>query len=224
MRKTVAIILTLALALTLAGCGLPAALETLLPSATTPEPTPEPTPVPLTPEPTVEPTPEPVPMTREELDQAMFDQGKLCAVAFLGFSADKLNISAPGMLATGGYNWMYPFLGDTRGVQMIEYTGCEVFAIIPRSDAALTLYDYYLSDDFTFREGIGGLLTTSRDGQTIILRCNSSDTLPNTIFTVNAGGETARYIPRISIADYSLLRTSDKILDITMYGFVLGES
>ena len=162
-------------------------------------------------------------MTREELDEAMFAADKLCAVAFLGYDHERLNVSAPGLLATGGYNWMYPFLGESRSVQMVEYEGDELFAIVPRSDVILTVSTYYLSTDYTFREGPGGGLASSQGGQALILRCNTSDTLPNTILLMDGGGASGRYIPRVALSDGSLLRTSDKVMDITIYDFTLGE-
>ena len=162
-------------------------------------------------------------MTREELDEAMFAADKLCAVAFLGYDHERLNVSAPGLLATGGYNWMYPFLGETKSVQMVEFNGDELFAIVPRSDVSLALHEYFMSTDYTFREGAGGLLATSRDGQPLILRCNTSDTLPNTILLLNGGGTSAAFVPRVALSDGSLLRTSDKVMDITMYDFTVGE-
>ena len=70
-------------------------------------------------------------MTREELDEALFAADKLCAVAFLGYSTEQLNVSAPGLLATGGYNWMYPFLGRPRASRWWSSTGTSCLPSCP---------------------------------------------------------------------------------------------
>ena len=241
MRKITAIALLLC-ALLLGGCSLPlpealsptpvptpeiTAEPTPTPVPTpsptpTPEPTPEPTRVPTpTPVPTPEPTPESVPMTREELDEAMFAADQVCAVAFLGCSKERLNVGAPSLLATGGYNWLYPFLGETRNIQMIEYNGDEIFAVVPRSDVTVQVCQYFLSTDYEFTERPGQVMVTLRGGQPMILRCNTSDTLPNTVLLIDGAGPTVSYIPRLSLADSSLLRTSDRVMDLTIYDFAM---
>jgi len=161
-------------------------------------------------------------MELAEVDALLQEEDALCAVAYLGKTDKRLPVGAPSLLATGGYNWMYPFLGSIVGNQMVECGGDEVFAVIPRSDAVLTVQKYNFSMDYNFIEAPGEVLAVSRDGQPLLIRCNTADTLPNTVLTLQLGRESVQYIPRVTLGTGELLMTADRIWDFTIHDFQPG--
>ncbi len=190
----------------------------------TPEPTPEPTAIPTpTPVPPTKPTPEPQPMTREEVDALLRENNAVCGVAYLGRSPDSLAVGAPALLAVGGYNWRYPFLGESKNVQLVEWNGSEVYAIIPRSDATVSIYDFYLNTDYSFTDGPGAFIASSQGWQPMLLRCNDSVTMPNTMLIVDTpGAAQVRFIPWSTFSDAPLIDPDSRILDLTVYDFEIG--
>ena len=244
MKRSSGILFLLLPALLLCGCTLPGRtapaataapapvasepVETPTPEPTatpepTPVPTPEPTPVPTpTPVPPPEPTATPGPMDQEALDAELWRTDTLCAVAYLGRTDKTLPVGAPGLLAVGGYNWRYPFLGSLVGDQMIECGGDEVFALIPRTDVTLVVEQYTYDMNKGFLEGPGMVHAVTQSGRPLLVRGNTSDTMPNLAITLQSGGETVLYVLRPTRESGELLLTSDRILDITIKDFDLG--
>lgn len=188
----------------------------------TPSPTPEPTAIP-TPTPTPEPvpTPEPSPMSYEEVDALLRSNGAVCGVIYLGESPEALNLSSPAMLAVGGYNWRFPFLGSSGGVQLVEWNGSQVYAIIPRSDAAVSYYEFYMNKDYSFTDGLGQYIAAAPAGQPVILRCGDSVTMPNAILLIDSGEGQTRFLPRVTLGEGKLLIDDSRIMDLSMYDFRL---
>lgn len=156
-------------------------------------------------------------MTLAEVDALLAENGALCGIAYLGDTEKGLAVGAPSLLAVGGYNWKYPFLGSIPGSQMVEHHGYEVYALIPRSDVVLTVRNYYYSLDYNFVESMGDVITSSTGGTPLIVRCNVRYTLPNMILVMQCGGVTKTYIPRSGIDTGELLLTSDAVMDLTIY-------
>lgn len=190
----------------------------------TPEPTPEPTPIPTpTPVPAAEPTPEPTPMTMEDVDALLRENNAVCGVAYLGRSPESLAVGAPALLAVGGYNWLYPFLGANRNVQMVEWNGSEVYAIIPRSDATVSVYEFFLNTDYSFTNGPGAFIASTQGWQAMLLRCNDSVTMPNAMLIVDTpGAAQVRFVLWSTLSDDALIDSDSRIMDLTIYDFELG--
>ena len=162
-------------------------------------------------------------MTMEDVDALLRENGAVIGVAYLGRSPDSLPIGAPGLLAVGGYNWLYPFLGESKNVQLVEWDGSEVYAIIPRSDVTVSIYDYFLNTDYSFTEGPGAFIASSQGWQPMLLRCNDSVTMPNTMIIVDVpGAAQVRFIPWSTLSDETLIDSDSRVMDLTIHDFKLG--
>jgi len=135
-----------------------------------------------------------------ELKNTMTAEGKLMAVAFLGYDMDFRESE----------DWTkyikdYPFLESTLKDHYIVGEGNEIYAIVPPSkDYKLSVHTFqYNEDRVTGQEG--ECLYESEDGSPIILRCNISDIISNVQVTLCGGDEVMAWAPELSLRDNTLV-------------------
>lgn len=160
-------------------------------------------------------------MSYEDVDALLRSNGAVCGVAYLGESPEHLLIGAPALLAQGGYNWLYSFLGNTGSTLQVEWKGSQMYAVIPRSDASVTFYEFYMNKDYSFTDGLGQYIDAGGRGQCALLRCSDSVTMPNLILLIDSDQGQSRYIPRITLGEGQLLTDDSRIMDLTIYNFQL---
>ena len=137
------------------------------------------------------------------------DNGDLCAVAFLGYT---------GMASAETWNEVFPFLADIPQARRITHTGDELYLIVPAGeDVTVRVYEYI----FDWSSGNGpsqGQLLAESTGDPILLSCNVSDIVSNTILVLEApDGRTLTYSPRISLKDGTLSVPDTGVYDFSQY-------
>ena len=182
--------------------------------APTPEPTSAPTPVPPeTPVPTEEPTPSPeptpepageAPSSWEELQHLLYETDSYCAALYLGRSSASLSGALPELLAQHGLDGI-SYLAAIAASDCVENTGDEVFLLIPRGDAAVSLYNYVLETRGNYDAYPGALLYSSGSCSAVAVRCNDSDVRPNVLAVFTAADGEHSFSPRITLEDETLL-------------------
>lgn len=228
MKKLLPIVLMTAALLALCACGaaVPAVftadtppVETAAPSAVpteapTPEPTSAPTPAPPeTPVPTEEPTPSPeptpepageTPSSWEELQHLLYETDSYCAALYLGRSSTSLPDALPELLSQRGLDGI-SYLAAIAASDCVENTGDEVFLLLPRDDAAVSLYNYVLETRGNYDAYPGALLYSSGSCSAVAVRCNDSDVRPNVLAVFTAADGEHSFSPRITLEDETLL-------------------
>lgn len=139
--------------------------------------------------------------------EAMADGGNLCAVTYVGYALDTLAADFSPDAVGELYSW-------AEKAPYVDASGDDVFVLIPAAeDCRLQIQEAQLSDG---GELTAGAVLYTGDGSPVILRCNVSDIIPNTIVTVTgAGGGELSFSPVISLKDGSVFAPG--ALDITDY-------
>lgn len=132
-----------------------------------------------------------------------------CAVACLSFETDEASLSA----VIDALRDRYPFLSDTY---CADAGGEEVYLIVPTDPAAQTsLYCYALnaSGEIVFDDTA---FANAADGSIVLLRCNISDILPNTLVRItDSNGAMFEFSPYLSLEDGHI--HIDGVYDFTAY-------
>ena len=178
MKKTLAALLGLTLALTLTACG-----GNEEPQEVPQEET----------EQVTQPVEDPA-LTAAR--QEMAASGAQCAVGYLGDLPQ--NGTVEDLLEASGCLEDYPFLADCP---VVTYKGPQVFCLIPRSaDTAVTVEEYICDASNNYQGETGEVLFESQTGQPVILVCNQNDVLPNLQVTlVEADGAETIYQPALEL-------------------------
>lgn len=178
MKKTLAALLGLTLALTLTACG-----GNEEPQEVPQEET----------EQVTQPVEDPA-LTAAR--QEMAASGAQCAVGYLGDLPQ--NGTVEDLLEASGCLEEYPFLADCP---VVTYKGPQVFCLIPRSaDTAVTVEEYICDASNNYQGETGEVLFESQTGQPVILVCNQNDVLPNLQVTlVEADGAETIYQPALEL-------------------------
>ena len=207
------------LALCACGAAVPAVLAEDTPpvetaAAPTEAPTEAPTPAPPeTPVPTEEPTPSPeptpepageAPSSWEELQHLLYETDSYCAALYLGRSGAPLSDALPELLSQRGLDGI-AYLTDIAISDCVEQPGDEVFLLIPRGDAAVSLYNYVLETRGNYDAYPGALLYSSGSCSAVAVRCNDSDVRPNVLAVFTAADGEHSFSPRITLSDEALL-------------------
>lgn len=196
------LLLVLCLAL-LTACTAKPAAQTPAP-APTPAPTATPAPAP-TPAPTPEPTPEPDPAA--EVRAQVAEGNSLCGVLYLGFDLDTLSPDFSPEQVYALYPW-------AQGAPYVDALGEDVYLLVPATESvALTIQAVELSDQ-------GELVPTGETlysgvGEVVLLRCNVSDIMPNTLVTALESDQLLEFSPSLSLRDGSVWAPG--AVDLTPY-------
>ena len=196
MKKTLAALLGLTLALTLTACG-----GTEEPPDITQE----------EPEAVTQPAEAPA---LTALRQEIADSGAPCAVGYLGQLPESGDVTE---LLT---DTAYPFLTDAP---VVTHEGTQVFCLIPgHADTSVTVQSYICDESNDFAGQIGQTLYEGTDGQPVVLVCNSNDVIPNLVVTLTGtDGETFSYSPVLELCGGTVFVPADaSILDISDYDTV----
>lgn len=192
MKKILAALLGLTLALSLTACGG----------------TDEPQEVPQeNPSQTAQPDEDPA---LTALRQEIADSGAACAVGYLGQLPESGDVTE--LLA----DTAYPFLADTP---VVHHKGSQVFCLIPPDGTEMTVEEYLCDESNDYQGEVGGTLYVSLYGDPVILICNENDVLPNLVVTLtDAGGETFSYSPVLELCGGTVFVPAGvSILDISDY-------
>lgn len=183
------------------------------PVAETPSPTVAPTPVATpvaTPEPTPEPTPAPTP-TLSPLDEVRAQlelDGSLCGLAYVGYQVDPLKFVDPLDMAL-----YYPWADN---VPYVNAGGEDLYLLVAaHANDRIIISQATLSESGTL--GVGDPIYLA-DGGPVLLRCNVSDIVPNTVVTVMPEDPVRilEFFPTLSLRDGSLSE-NDGVTDLTIY-------
>lgn len=188
----------------------PAALAAVLTAALAachsapPVPAPSSVPTP-SPAPTAEAAPSAAPGPLEALRQKAAEGGSLCAVVYVGYS--DTGTAEAVRSAAGGMAEVYPFLADIPdGRVVLMEGGQDVYCVLP-ADSGGSLSVAALDYDESGLETVGGVVYQG-GGEPILLWCNVSDIMPNSLVTVAVGDAQAAFSPYISLKDGSTATTA----------------
>ena len=197
MKKTLAALLGLALALTLTACG-----GNEEPQEVPQEDT----------EQVTQPVEDPA-LTAAR--QEMADMGAQCAVGYLGNLSQ--NGTAEELLEASGSLTDYPFLAEAP---VVTHAGAQVFFLIPRSADTIVKVEEYICDESNGYQGeTGTVLLGSQTGQPVIVVCNENDVLPNLQVTLTeADGTELVYQPVLELCGGTVFVPAGMVIqDVSNY-------
>ena len=148
------------------------------------------------------------------LRQEIADSGAACAVGYLGTLPPSGDVNE--LLADTDY----PFLADTP---VVPHAGSQVFCVIPPDNSTEMIVEEYICDESNGYQGEAGVtLYGSPYGVPVILICNENDVIPNLIVTLKgADGETFSYSPVLELCGGTVFVPAGvSILDISSYDTV----
>ncbi len=213
MKKFICLFLALAMCFALlAGC------DRLIDMDPPPESEPEESTTESTAPSTTEKAPVADPMS--ELQEQLFEEGCLCAVAYLGVCEGNF-IDIQDYLQNSGLTEALPLLQELTSESFIEAEGMELYLVVPRQDVGITVYEQVL-DEETYELTWGSSLYVGFEAEPLLLRGNISDIVPNLgLFIEGQGGETMEYSPCLSLEN-GLLAQNPMICDISPYETIPG--
>lgn len=221
MKKALCLLLAVSLCFALlAGCDLMIDIDPP-PRSEPEESTTEPT-VPSTTEaPTTEAPSTEAPVDQmAELQQQLYDEGCLAAVAYLG-SCEGNFMEIQAYLENSGLTEALPLLQELTSENFIETEGLELYFVVTRDDVGLTVYRQGMDEDtyaLTWEES----LYVGYEPAPLLLRGNVSEIFPNlSLFIEGQGGETLDYSPCLSLED-GRLEKARLVLDMTPYDSIPG--
>ena len=155
-----------------------------------------------------------------ELQQQLYDEGCLAAVAYLG-SCEGNFMEIQDYLENSGLAEALPLLKELTSEHFVETEGLELYFVVTRDDVGVTVYRQGMDEDtyeLTWEES----LYVGYEPTPLLLRGNVSEIVPNLgLFIEGQGGETLDYYPSLSMEDGHLNGTR-RILDLTPYDTIPG--
>ena len=143
--------------------------------------------------------------TIEEFAGIKWEKEESCAIAFLGyfntFQDEELEKVYEAHIDE------YPGLVSISKISKVETESAEAYLIIPRyTDSKITINEYSFDEN-----GMGetGKTIYSEFGSPVLLLCNFSDIMPNSIVTVKMGREKISFSPSISMKDGGIFLPDD---------------
>ncbi len=155
-----------------------------------------------------------------EMQKRVADSGKLLGVAYLGYYETD-TAGAIAQLKNEAFWNDFAFLeelADTPQRCALE-EGCEWYAVIPAGDhVSLEALENAFDWEAEFELGVNPAPgETLASGSPLLLRCNISDILANTVVRASDGSTTVEYEPCLSLEDGRLSNYSGLVCDLTPY-------
>jgi len=115
--------------------------------------------------------------------QVITDEGAVCGVYYVGGLAGGTDLA--GLLA--GLEEDFPFLAEIPETNIVKTDGGnDVFLIIPGSgEATVSVSRWIIDESNDYKGAEGDLLYRSNRGQPIVLCCNVSDIMPDTLVKIS---------------------------------------
>lgn len=136
----------------------------------------------------------------------------LCAVAYLGGCESQSDIR--GVILNSDAIVEYPFIADIPDERIVVADGgWDIYCIVPATDdTKITVNGVELDTDAQIST-TGELYSAT--GDAILLYCNVSDILSNTLVTVTSGSESLSFSPHISLRDGSVETAENGVYDFS---------
>ena len=138
--------------------------------------------------------------------QFIFDEGAVCGVYYAGGASSAEDREGfLKLLAERGVLDDFPFLADIPDRYVAATEGGEdLFLIIPRSaHAEITVSRWIVDESSDYQGAAGEILCQSKNGAPILLCCNVSDIMPDTVVSVaesaDEGGGCVIFNPSVSL-------------------------
>ncbi len=154
--------------------------------------------------------------------QILLDEGCMCGVALIGYvDGETTADECKEIFYNSVYADSYEFIRDIPDANCIN-TGFanELYLIFPLDrNASVSVNEWLLTEENDFAGETGQVYYRSDIGAPILLKCNFSDILPNTVVNiVDNEGNTLEWHPSISLKDGSVSRygVEDKVYDFTI--------
>lgn len=152
--------------------------------------------------------------------QVLVDEGCICGVALVGYVDGEASVSdCRKLLQSSVYSDTIPDLMAIPDSNIID-TGYanELYLIIPTDvEASVAVNEFVFSEENDFIGTAGEVLYSSEYGSPILIKCNFSDIMPNTIVNiVDSEGNVLSWSPYISLKDGSV-GIVDGVYDFTEY-------
>ncbi len=153
----------------------------------------------------------------------LLDNGYICGVVQLGFVEGEATAEdCRKVYENSVYTEDFEFITDIPDENIID-TGYanELYLIIPQdTNASVAVNEWLMTEENDFMGEAGQVFYKSDIGAPILLKCNFSDIMPNTVVNiVNSNGRTLQWSPSISLKDGSISRygVEDDVCDMTHY-------
>ena len=155
--------------------------------------------------------------------QIMFDEGYTCGVILLGYIDGAATADdCKNIFLDSVYAEEFEFITDIPDENcVITENGTELYLIIPcnTDDVQVTVREWQLTEDNDYMGGAGDVLYSSEYGAPVLIKCNVSDIMPNTVVIIEDNGDTLQWSPHISLKDGSVGRSGveEMVYDFTHY-------
>lgn len=138
-------------------------------------------------------------------------ESDLCAVAYLGGCESQSEIR--GVILNSDAISDYPFIADIPDERVVAADGgWDIYCIVPATDDTKITVNSAELDENAEISKTGELYSAT--GDAILLYCNVSDILSNTLVTVTSGSESLSFSPHISLRDGSV-ETAENVYDFS---------
>ncbi len=153
--------------------------------------------------------------------QALIGSDDLCAVAYIGWLDDDFG-GLDAYLSEISIDDGFGYISEIPDERLIEAGGGELYLIIPRADVdKISVNEWVIDESNDFTGAAGKELYTSDIPEPILIKCNISDIMPNTVINISCGGKHLSHSLSISLKDGSvtLPENAPGITDLTVYEF-----
>ncbi|MGM9635152.1 MAG: hypothetical protein ACI3YE_03275 [Candidatus Avispirillum sp.] len=147
--------------------------------------------------------------------KTLSESGSIAGVCFMGYTEN--SDSDAGKL----YGEDYPMVSEIPAERRIICEGSEYYCIVPADDSiAVKVCQWYFDENDDYTPKAGKVLYESRTGESVLIRCNAIEGIPNIIVTVSsAGGEYQEFNPQRSLENGKVLLPQSEpfVADLTDY-------
>lgn len=162
-------------------------------------------------------TPRATSAAMEALRQRVEAEDAFCGIFYLGNvpeGADPLD-----WLREQGAAEVYPVLGELTASQVVQRGGPELYCLIPREGAAVTVQEWICNEENHYQGVPGETLYQETGGEPVLLQCNEDWIIPNLhLHIINSDGAELEYEPCLSMCDGSVdLPVAQPVMDLTQY-------
>lgn len=153
----------------------------------------------------------------QELRMKAGQENSYCAVSYIGYT-EKTTVQEVQDELTGKFELTdFSFIEDIPAENVVIAGGCDIYCIVPvDTDSVIKVESQSFDEN---GQSVKGEILYEGGSEPILLVCNVSDIMTNSLVTIEKGEETYEFSPYLSLQDGSIAYETD---DNDIYTFQSG--
>lgn len=146
-------------------------------------------------------------LSLQELRMKAGHANSYCAVSYLGYT-EKTTVQEVQDELTGKFELSdYSFIEDIPAENIVIAGGCDIYCIVPVDTDSVMKVERQSFDENG--QAVKGEILYEGGSETILLVCNESDIMTNSLVSIEKGEETYEFSPYLSLKDGAIAYETD---------------